>query len=114
MTFVPDKKGTLLIGGKENKTIRGRVVNGKWTLDKKFDGIKNTQANGIIYVVTGAGGQDLYNPEQENDPDSWQKFTSKFVSTKHSLSIADIKTNELTIRQIDTNGKIVDQFKLTK
>jgi len=114
MTFVPDKKGTLLIGGKENKTIRGRVVNGKWTLDKKYDGIKNTQAKGIIYVVTGAGGQDLYNPEQENDPDSWQKFTSKFVSTKHSLSIADINTNELTIRQIDTNGKIVDQFKLTK
>jgi len=30
------------------------------------------------------------------------------------LSIADIKTNELTIRQIDANGKIVDQFKLTK
>jgi hypothetical protein len=48
-----------------------------------YDGIKNTQAKGIIYVVTGAGGQDLYNPEQENDPDSWQKFTSKFVSTKH-------------------------------
>jgi hypothetical protein len=114
MKFIPDKKGTLLLGGKDNKTIRGRVVNGKWTYDKKYDGIKNTQAKGIIYVITGAGGQDLYNPEQENDPDSWQKFTSKFVSSVHSLSIAEINNNELTIRQIDMNGKEIDHFKLKK
>ncbi|MCX8482413.1 MAG: metallophosphoesterase [Crocinitomicaceae bacterium] len=114
ITFVPDKKGTLLVGGKDNKTIRGRVVNGKWTLDKKFDGVKNTLPKGVIYIVTGAGGQELYNPEQEKDSDSWQKFTSKFVSTVHTLSIAEINKNVLTVRQIDTNGKVVDKFTLTK
>ena len=43
MTFVPDKQGTLMVGGKDNKTVRGRVVNGRWTLDKSFDGKTNTR-----------------------------------------------------------------------
>ena len=47
MSFVPDRKGTLLVGGKENKSIRGRVVNGKWVLDKKFDGFKNVKISNI-------------------------------------------------------------------
>jgi predicted phosphodiesterase len=114
MSFVPDRKGTLLVGGKENKSIRGRVVNGKWVLDKKFDGFKNSKAKGVLYVVTGAGGQELYNPEQENDPDSWQKFTSKFISTVHTLSVVEINGNSLVLRQLDTEGNEVDRFNLTK
>jgi hypothetical protein len=114
MTFLPDRKGTLLMGGRENKLIRGRVVNGKWVLDKKFDGFRNSKAKGVLYVVTGAGGQELYNPEQENDPDSWQKFTAKFISTVHTLSVVDIQGNTLTLKQIDTEGKEVDSFHLTK
>lgn len=114
MSFLPDRKGTLLIGGRENKLIRGRVVNGKWVLDKKFDGFRNSKAKGVLYVVTGAGGQELYNPEQENDPDSWQKFTAKFISTVHTLSVVDIQGKTLTLKQIDTEGKEVDSFHLTK
>jgi len=114
MTFVPDRIGTLLVGGKDNKTIRGRVVNGKWELDKRFDGFKNSKAKGILYVVTGAGGQELYNPEQENDPDSWQKFTSKFISTVHTLSVVEIEGKKLILRQLDINGNEVDRFNLTK
>jgi hypothetical protein len=78
-------KGTLLVTGKENKTIHGRVVNGRWTLDKTFDGKKNNTPHSVIYIVTGAGGQELYNPEQQADPDSWQKFTDKFISAIHSV-----------------------------
>jgi 3',5'-cyclic AMP phosphodiesterase CpdA len=114
MSFSPDKKGTLLIGGKDNKTFRGRVVNGRWTLDKNFDGVTNTKANGVIYIVTGAGGQELYNPEQNNDPDSWQKFTAKFVSNAHSLSVIDVDGKTFTLRQVDTNGNPVDQFTIKK
>lgn len=114
LTFVPDKKGTLLVGGKENKTVRGRVVNGSWKLDKTFDGKTNTTAQGIIYLVTGAGGQKLYNPEQNNDPDSWQKYTDKFVSNVHSLTIADVNGKTITIRQVTADGKEVDSFKVTK
>jgi len=114
MNFVPDKKGTLLVGGKENKTIRGRVVNGKWILDKQFDGKTNTHPKGVIYIITGGGGADLYNPEQENDPDSWQKFTDKFISTVHSLTVADANGKTLTIRQLTATGKELDVFTITK
>jgi predicted phosphodiesterase len=72
LRFAPDKQGTLLVGGRDNKTVRGRVVNGRWTLDKSFDGRNDTTPDGVIYVITGAGGQRLYNPEQHDDPDSWQ------------------------------------------
>lgn len=114
LTFAPDKKGTLLIGGKENKTIRGRVVNGEWRLDKTFDGVKNTKPNGIIYIVTGAGGQELYNPEQNDDPDSWQKFTDKFISNTHSLTVADVEGTRLTIRQLKADGTELDKIIVTK
>jgi acid phosphatase type 7 len=114
LTFVPVKKGTLLVGGKEGKTIRGRVVNGRWTLDKAFDGKTNTTPKGIIYLVTGAGGKSLYNVEQHDDPDSWQKFTDKFVSNVHSLTVADISGRTLTIRQLAADGRELDSFSITK
>ena len=114
MHFVPDRKGTLLVGGRDNKTVRGRVVTGKWTLDKSFDGKNHTKPDGVIYIVTGAGGQELYNPEQNNDPDSWQKFTSKFISTVHSLTVADINGSQLTIRQVSAAGKELDLFTIKK
>jgi hypothetical protein len=67
-----------------------------------------------LYLVTGAGGQELYNPEQENDSDSWQKFTYKFFSTDHSLTYIEAKENTLQIKQIASSGKVVDEFKVTK
>ena len=114
MQFVPEKKGTLLVGGKDNKTVRGRVVTGKWTLDKTFDGKKHTKPNGVIYIVTGAGGQELYNPEQQNNPNSWQKFTDKFISTVHSISVVDINNRVLKLRQLSADGKELDVFEITK
>ncbi|MEZ0539422.1 purple acid phosphatase family protein [Fibrella arboris] len=114
LTFVPDKKGVLLVASMGAKAARGRVVNGRWTLDKSFNGKTKTKPRGIIYLVTGAGGQTLYNPEQNNDPDSWQKFTAKFFSNVHSLTVADVTGQTLTIRQVDVNGKELDSFKVTK
>jgi predicted phosphodiesterase len=114
MTFTPAKKGTLMVGGKDGKTVRGRVVPGLWKLDKKFDGKTITKANGVIYVITGAGGQDLYNPEQEKDFDSWQKFTSNFISTVHSLTLVNIAGKKMELKQLDINGKQLDTFTLTK
>jgi hypothetical protein len=114
MHFVPDGKGLPLIGGRDQKTIRGRLVTGKWILDKKFNGTTATKPNGVIYIVTGAGGQELYNPEQTNDPDSWQKFTYHFFSTIHSLTVADVTEKKLTIHQIAEDGKELDKFVITK
>jgi len=114
LTFMPDKQGTVLVGGKDLKAIRGRVVPGRWKLDKGFDGKKLTKPKGVIYVVTGAGGQELYNPEQNDDSDSWQKYTTKFISNVHSLTVADVDGKSLVIRQISTAGKALDIFTITK
>lgn len=114
MHFTPDRKGTLLVGGKENKTIRGRVVTGKWTLDKSFDGKTNTKPDGVIYIVSGAGGQTLYNPEQQAEPDTWQKFTNKFISTIHSFTVVDVNGKSLKLKQVDVNGNEVDAIEINK
>lgn len=114
LNFIPDRKGTQLVGGKDNKSLRGRVVNGKWTLDKTFDGAKNTKPKGVIYIVTGAGGADLYNPEQTNDMDSWQKFTHKFYALSHSLSYIQVNGNRFTMQQINSEGQTIDRFEIVK
>ncbi|SIO35676.1 Calcineurin-like phosphoesterase [Singulisphaera sp. GP187] len=114
LRFEPLKQGTLMVGGRDRKTVRGRVVPGRWTLDQSFDGKTDTSPEGVIYIVTGAGGQKLYNPEQNDDPDSWQKFTDKFVSNAHSLTVADVDGKTLTIRQLTAEGKEVDRFVVTK
>lgn len=114
LTFAPAQKGTLLVGGKNNKLVRGRVVPGLWTLDKSYNGKTITKPNGIIYIVTGAGGQDLYDVEQNDNPDSWQKFTDKFISNVHSLTVTDVEGNKLSIRQVAADGKEIDAFVITK
>jgi 3',5'-cyclic AMP phosphodiesterase CpdA len=114
LRFVPDRQGTLLIGGRDGKTIRGRVVNGRWTLDKTFDGRTDTTPEGVIYVVTGAGGQHLYNPEQQDDRDSWQPFTARFIAQVHSLTVADVEGRRLTIRQLAADGTELDRFVVSK
>ena len=113
LTFKPDNLGTQLVAGANN--IRtGKTVNGRWTLDKDFNGKRNTKPTGVIYITTGAGGQGLYNPEQTKDKDSWQKFTVRFESTVHSFTVMDVNGSEITLRQLNINGKEVDRVKITK
>lgn len=113
LTFKPDNLGNQLVAGANNIRI-GKTVNGRWTLDKSFNGKRNTKPNGVIYITTGAGGQGLYNPEQTKDKDSWQKFTVKFESRVHSFTIIDVNGTTLTLRQVDINGKSIDMIKITR
>jgi acid phosphatase type 7 len=89
-------------------------IPGRWTLDRAFDGRTHTQPHGVIYVITGAGGNSLYNPEQQDDPDSWQPFTARFISKVHSLTVADAEGSSLTVRQLSTRGEELDYFVVTK
>jgi hypothetical protein len=108
-----NKTGNQLVSG-PNKTFAGKIVTGAWTLDKTYNGVDKTKPNGIIYLVSGAGGQGLYNKEQQNDKDSWQGFTTKFISKVHSFTVADVKGKTLTIKQLSADGKEVDSFVITK
>lgn len=90
------------------------IVDGRFTLDKSYDGEKNTSPKGVIYVITGAGGAGLYNPEQEAVPTTWQDFTSRFKSNVNSFTLADVDGGRMTIRQVDANGKELDKFTISK
>jgi hypothetical protein len=92
---------------------RGKI-DGTWTLDKNYDGAAKTRPDGIIWIVTGAGGAGLYNKEQEGDRQSWQEFTLRFVSTIHSFTLVDVSPDRVTVRQVDANGKEIDRFALTR
>ena len=100
--------------GQDGKLPKIRHVDGKWTLDKTFNGQTDTTPEGVIYLVTGAGGQHLYNPEQQDDPASWQEFTYKHISKVHSLTVADVDGPTLTVRQLTAEGEEVDRFVVTK
>src|SRR5262249_58660776 len=92
LRFVPGPEGDdkPVIGKDGRPVTEGRLVAGRWRLDRTFDGAAHTHPDGVIYVITGAGGQHLYNPEQQDDPGSWQGFTHRFVSKTHSLTVADV------------------------
>jgi predicted phosphodiesterase len=93
---------------------RGKEIEGVWRLDTKYDGKKYTNPDGVIYIVTGGGGAKLYNPEQQNDPKSWQEFTVKYVANTHSFTHASIHGGTLSIRQISKEGQEVDAFTIMK
>jgi hypothetical protein len=115
MTFLPaSENGARPKVGPDGKLSKARHVDGKWTLDKSFDGKADTTPEGVIYVVTGAGGQHLYNPEQQDDPASWQEFTYKHISKVHSLTVAEVDGRIVTVRQVTTDGEEVDRFLITK
>ena len=90
------------------------LVPGQWALDKTFDGKANTRPDGVIYLVTGAGGAGLYNPEQQGKPETWQGFTNKYVAKVHSLTVADVDGKTLTVRQVAADGTEIDRFVVAK
>ncbi|WP_435008866.1 metallophosphoesterase [Tundrisphaera lichenicola] len=88
----------------------GRPVAGTWTIDKAYDGTARTRPMGVIYLVTGAGGANLYNAEQSGDRSSWLPFTEEFISDRHSLTVVDVEPNAATVRQVDADGIELDRF----
>jgi hypothetical protein len=115
MKFVPaEKNNAAPTLDEKGKLVKTRHVDGKVILDRSFNGQSDTTPEGVIYIVTGAGGQHLYNPEQQDDPASWQEFTFKHISKVHSLTVADVDGPTLTIRQLTLDGEEVDRFVVTK
>ena len=86
------------------------AVPGSFTFDKKFDGKTDTTPDGIIYIVTGGGGANLY---QEMDNAMMAPFMHKYVYA-HSFTLVDVNDKTLRLSQVTADGKVVDQFSLTK
>jgi acid phosphatase type 7 len=92
---------------------KGEIA-GDWILDKDFGDGDHGKPRGVLYIVSGAGGAELYNPEQQTDPGSWQTFTNKFVSQVHSLSVVDIGGKTFRLKQVSETGETVDSFRISK
>lgn len=93
---------------------RGTAVGGEFAVDTSFDGKTNTRAKGIIHVVTGAGGAELYDPWQTDAPSSWQPWTRAFVSDRHSFTVLEVTGRSLRMRQLDAEGRELDAITVTR
>ncbi len=93
---------------------RRQPVEGTFTVDEAFDGRTVTRPKGIIHIVTGAGGADLYDPKQTLDKASWQPWTRAFISDRHSFTVLDVEAGKLRLRQLDAQGRELDGITLTK
>lgn len=93
--------------------IKGKI-DGEFKIDRNFDGTAKTKPDGVIYLVTGAGGASLYDGAQENDPKSWQKYTVRFASSTHSFTSVDVSSERLLFLQIAGDGRELDRFTITR
>lgn len=118
LTFVP----TIIEADKRYDVSPEGRVNGTFALDTLYDGVTRTKPNGIIYIVTGAGGGGLYDTSLSDKPESWKHdipgnwvpFTKKLISNRHSFSLIETKGKTLTLQQIDLTGKVIDEIKITQ
>jgi acid phosphatase type 7 len=100
---------------------RDRKVPGTFTIDTTFDGIKHTRPNGILYIVTGAGGKHLYDAGWTEAPEKWKRaeddhvdYVVKMVTDRHSLSVFDVDGPRVTMTQVDETGEEIDRIVVTK
>ncbi|MGI4788920.1 MAG: metallophosphoesterase [Janthinobacterium lividum] len=101
--------------------VSARLIPGVFTLDKAFDGKTHTKPNGVIYITTGAGGKELYDPGFDDHPELWLHpednnvaYVSRFVSNLHSFTVFDIHGSTLVMTQIGEDGKELDRIEVTK
>lgn len=89
-------------------------VKGTFELDKNFDGVEKTRPEGIIYIVSGAGGAKLYlSPERRADQNLLPVYTYKLVDDKHSFTVCDVTRNRVVFRQLSADGAELDSFAIT-
>jgi hypothetical protein len=68
---------------------------------------------GPIYIVTGAGGADLYDQKIASDRKKWKPFTAAYKAG-YSYTLVDVKGGLLTLKQVDLSGKVIDQLRLNR
>jgi len=98
-----------------------RLVSGTFTPDRAFDGRHVTRPDGILYITTGAGGKELYDPDLDDNPAKWfhaednnAAYNARFHfhSSAHSLTVFDVDSPTLT--QVDETGREINRIAVTK
>lgn len=104
------------------KQLKKKQIDGTFTLDTEFDGIKNTRPKGVIHIVSGGGGASLYGPGLDKTKDLLKKqfgtnyadYTAKMVADQHSFSVLDCSPNRLELRAINAQGEEFDHMIIDK
>jgi hypothetical protein len=122
--FLPDAKQpkTEAKPETEAKRAKGKKIDGTFTLDTEFDGVRNTRPKGVIHIVSGGGGASLYGPGLEKTKDALTKqfganyadYTAKMVADQHSFSVLDCSPNRLELRAINVKGEELDHIVIDK
>ena len=76
--------------------------------------VERDEQNGVIYIVTGAGGAGLHDPGSSANPQAWQAFTAKFEARQHSFTQVDATGTNMAIRQIGADGRELDSFSVAR
>ena len=97
-------------------------MNGQFTLDTAFDGVKNTRPAGVIHIVAGGGGARLYGPGLDETAELLKKdhganyanFTAKMIASEHSFVVLDLSPDRLQLTAIGAKGNELDRIAITK
>ncbi len=89
-------------------------VGGRVDKDLTFDGVSNTNPDGVIYIVTGAGGAPHDSEYLHKRPHLWEPFTYKLIGDRFSFTVCDIDGDRLTLRQVDIDGVEIDKVVVTR
>ena len=88
-----------------------RTVGGKAIVDRSYRG--DGRANGVVTVVTGAGGAELYDQLMAAKPATWKPFTAKYVAG-YSFTRLQVGMQSVQISQIGIGGKVLDTFRISR
>ncbi|MFH1746001.1 MAG: metallophosphoesterase family protein [Planctomycetota bacterium] len=67
--------------------------------------------DGVVYVITGAGGARLYDAIP---PDQRPPYLAALYNEVHSFTYVQIDGHELRLQQISVDGDILDEWSMTK
>ena len=87
-------------------------VDGDFQIDRSFDGASNTRPDGVIYLVSGAGGANLHTTSAPVG--NLEPFTYKIVADRYSFTVVDMDSNTMIVRQISEDGEEIDRFTVHK
>ena len=90
------------------------MIDGDFEIDDSFDGVSDTTPDGVLYIITGAGGAGAYDPDQTDNVATWQPFTQKLVSDVYSFTVVDVEGGRLMLKQISEQGEELDRIVVTK
>ncbi|MBA3858460.1 MAG: hypothetical protein C0507_16255 [Cyanobacteria bacterium PR.3.49] len=98
---------------KKGKAGKKLLPEGTIVLDKSFDGSTNKKPDGVIYIVSGAGGL-LVSHDMRPDKHGVSESSFKIADRRNSFTVLDIDGKTLVVSQIDTDGEVIDRFVIEK